>query len=173
LQIKFSWALMGLALSANVALAAVPAIKPGLWELTSKSNMAAPDVSKMSADERERFEKNRAEREERIKQMQQPRPVCISGEMVSKGHWFGSGRRGAECEFSNVKTTAKLVTYDVACTGQRTTAGKGKLTMIAADKFSGESSTKSAEREIKITTTGTWKAADCGSTIPNYPNIKK
>jgi Protein of unknown function (DUF3617) len=160
--------------SAGYANAAVPEIKPGLWEVTAKVQWPAPDLTKMSPEERAKYESGKAEREERLKQMQQPRPICITGEMVSKGHWFGGGRRSADCEFSGVKTSAKTVSYDTVCTGQRPSTGKGKLTMVSAEKFSGESSSKSeaSAREVKITTQGVWKAADCGATTPNYPKVK-
>jgi Protein of unknown function (DUF3617) len=156
------------------AHAAVPEIKPGLWEVTAKVQWPAPDLAKMTQEERARYESGKAEREERLKQMQQARPICITGEMVSKGHWFGAGRRAADCEFSAVKTTSKTVSYDTACSGQRPSKGKGKLTMVSAEKFTGESASKSeaSAREVKITTQGVWKAADCGATTPNYPKVK-
>ncbi len=176
-SIYFASALLGLGLaltSADQAHAAVPEIKPGLWEVTAKVQWPAPDLAKLSAEERAKYESGKAEREERLKQMQQARPICITGEMVSKGHWFGGGRRAADCEFGAVKTTAKTVSYDTVCTGQRPSTGKGKLTMVSADKFTGESVSKSeaSAREVKISTQGVWKAADCGATTPNYPKVK-
>jgi Protein of unknown function (DUF3617) len=167
--------ILGFALSAAFpAVAAVPEIKPGLWEVTAKVQWPVPDLAKMTEQERARYESGKAEREERLKQMQQPRPICITGEMVSKGHWFGAGRRAADCEFSAVKSNAKTVSYESVCTGQRPSKGKGKLTMVTAEKFTGESASKSeaSAREVKITTQGVWKAADCGATTPNYPKVK-
>jgi Protein of unknown function (DUF3617) len=151
--------ILGFALSAAFpAVAAVPEIKPGLWEVTAKVQWPVPDLAKMTEQERARYESGKAEREERLKQMQQPRPICITGEMVSKGHWFGAGRRAADCEFSAVKSNAKTVSYESVCT----------------EKFTGESASKSeaSAREVKITTQGVWKAADCGATTPNYPKVK-
>jgi Protein of unknown function (DUF3617) len=176
-SIYFAFPLLTAALCLTLAgqsSAAVPEIKPGLWEVTAKVQWPAPDLAKMSAEERAKYESGKAEREERLKQMQQPRPICITGEMVSKGHWFGAGRRSADCVFSSVKTSAKSVSYDSACSGQRPSKGKGKLTMVSADKFTGESASKSdaSAREVKITTQGVWKASDCGAITPNYPQVK-
>jgi hypothetical protein len=168
-----------LLLNGPSAIAAVPEIKPGLWEVTAKWDVPPPDLSKMTAEEKDRYEKGRAEREERMKQAQQPRPICITGEMVSKGHWFGAGRRSAECEYSKVTTTAKLVTYEVSCTGgPRQSTGKGKLSLVSSTKFTGETLSQGQgpggqSRTVKVSTSGTWKAADCGATTPQYPNIKK
>ncbi len=176
-SIYFATAMLGAACAlglTSTAQAAVPEIKPGLWEVSAKVQWPAPDLAKLTPEERARYESGKAEREERLKQMQQARPICITGEMVSKGHWFGAGRRAADCEFSAVKATAKTVSYDTVCTGQRPSKGKGKLTMVSAEKFTGESSSKSeaSAREVKISTQGVWKAADCGATTPNYPKVK-
>jgi hypothetical protein len=164
-------------LMVSFSCSAVPAwaagqMKPGLWEMTLKSD-AMKNMPKMSP--------------EQIRQMKQMgvnvpemrggamvSKVCITKEMAERDDTAaagGSEMKDMGCQMKNVRKSAGGYSADYVCTGD-TMKGEGRVkgTFAGNEKFSAASEFKGTMGGQPVNsrqeTVGRWLAADCGSVKP-------
>ncbi|MBA2689865.1 MAG: DUF3617 domain-containing protein [Burkholderiales bacterium] len=144
-------------------------MKPGLWEITIKSDALAqmPNIP--------------PEQLEKMKQMGVQMPqmkaggmvqqVCVSKEMAERDSPPGLDRQQSECKIKNQNQSGSTYTADMVCDGANM---KGNATIKAT--YSGDSAFTSTY-DFKGTaggqpvsqhheTSGRWSKADCGNVKP-------
>jgi hypothetical protein len=159
-------------------------IKPGLWEVTSKTD--AKGAPPISAAQREEMEKqlaqlspeNRAKAEAAMKaaQARQGQPVvrksCITKEDLSKPLAFDGGRGDGSCTRTILKSTSSVQEVRLDCTNNAHKSG-GTLRIVATNPeawsgtLDGSASDTGGAMTLKSTVSGKWLGADCGSIKPS------
>jgi Protein of unknown function (DUF3617) len=146
--------------------------KPGLWEMTIRSD-AMKNMPKMSPEQMEQMEQMRR-MGINMPQMQgngMVTKVCISKEMAESDELPAMAQKEAGCQVRNMQRNAGGYSMDIVCDGSGM-KGEGK----AKGSFSGDSSFASTY-DFKGTmhgqpvdqhheTSGKWLSADCGNIKP-------
>lgn len=158
------------AILATVALAEPLAIKTGLWEITSTTDISGemaipPDVwANMSAEQR-------ADAQAAMKQLADEGPKtetdrsCVTQEDLEEP--FQSGQEGdASCRNTFLNQTAKEQRVRIECTGDTRGSGEFHIRVLDAQNVKGSlrmSSTDGEhEMQVRADIVGKWLGADCG-----------
>lgn len=156
-------------LSAAAGAWAAGQIKPGLWEMTIRSD-AMKSMPKISPEQMEQMRKMGIS----VPRMQangMVTKVCISKEMAERDELPAMTQRELGCQARNMQRNAGSYSMDIVCDGSGM-KGEGK----AKGSFSGDGSFTSTY-DFKGTmhgqpvdqhheTSGKWLSADCGNIKP-------
>jgi hypothetical protein len=161
-------------LSSSAAMAAGQ-MKPGLWDMSIKSD-AMKNVPKMSPEQLAMMKKHGVN----LPQMQDgaiTSKVCISREMAERDNSF-MDRQESGCETKNYKRSGSTFTADIVCDGpQMKGAGKVNGTFAGNESFSSNYAFKGVAHgqpiDMKQETSGKWLSADCGQVKPADQMVKK
>ncbi len=173
-QVLFSILTLSIAAFAGSAWAAGQ-MKPGLWEMTIKSNMI-PAMPKLSPQELEQMRKMGVDMPD-IKDGGMVSKVCVTKEMAGRDEPPTGDFKEMGCETKNYKNSGNQYSFDVVCNNAEM---KGQGTMKGAfsgnDKFSSTYQFKGVAHGQKVDqaheTAGKWVSADCGKVKP-YDDIGK
>lgn len=156
-------------LSASAVALAAGQMKPGLWEMTMKSD-AFKNMPKIPPQQMEQMRKMGVT----VPNMQNGgivQKVCITRQMVERDGTPQMLQTESGCESKNFKTSGNSYSGDIVCTGPDL-KGEGKVKGV----FSGNESFSSVY-DFKGTaggqpvsqhqeTSGKWLGADCGNVKP-------
>jgi hypothetical protein len=169
--------LLMLSLFPIAAVAAADQTRPGLWEMTMKSD-AMKNMPQIPPEQMEQMRKMGIN----IPQMKDGgmvTKVCITRQMAERGHPPAMADKETGCQTRNYQRSGSGYSADVVCDGAMM-KGEGKV----KGNFSGNESFTSTY-DFKGTmhgqpvsqhqeTSGRWLAADCGSVKPvDQPMPKK
>jgi len=115
---KISPLLVLLAVAALPALAADNPMRPGMWEITSQTDMPGMPYKMPPMT---------------FKQ-------CVTPEMLTKDHGLGAPHSppGSHCERAQYKVAGNHAEWAVSCTGRQKLSGKGSITWDSPDSYRGE-----------------------------------
>jgi len=171
---KFAAPLL-LCLLASSATAATQ-MKPGLWEMTMKSD-AMKNMPKIPPEQMEQMRKMGMN----VPQMEDGgmvTKVCITREMAERNQAPGMERNDMGCQTKNMQQSGNSYSADIVCNGADM-KGEGKATgsfagdqrFTSAYEFKGTMHGKPVSQ--KQESSGKWLAADCGSVQPMGPGKPK
>jgi len=164
-----------LALSVSGAGLAAGAMKPGLWEMTMKSDAmkAMPALSPQQMEQMRKAGVN-------MPQMQgggMVTKVCISKEMAEREQ-PPTAREESGCQMKNYKRSGNTYSMERACDGPNmkgtgTVKGsyEGDSRFSSTYDFKGTSHGKPVNQHQE--TSGKWLSADCGNVKPAAVSAKK
>ncbi|HYD94818.1 MAG TPA: DUF3617 domain-containing protein [Noviherbaspirillum sp.] len=158
------------------AWAATPQMKPGLWEMTMKSD-ALKNMPKIPPEQMEQMRKMGVE----IPRMQDgamTTRVCITRQMMEEGPLPGMEKNDMGCQTKNMQQSGGGYSADIVCSGADM-KGEGKV----KGNFSGDTSFTSTY-DFKGTmhgqpvsqrqeSSGKWLGSDCGKVMPVGAKPKK
>jgi hypothetical protein len=161
------------AITCSTAVWADSTLKPGLWEMTVKSD-AMKSMPKMSAEQMEQMRKlgvNMPLMQDGGMVMK----VCVSKEMAEQNQLPQTNQVGSECKSKNFQKTGSNYSVDIVCDGSHMKGeGKGQGTFAGNDRFNSTYDFKGTTDGRPVAqhqeTSGKWTAADCGDIKPvgNY-----
>ena len=156
-------------MSVSVSAIAAGQMKPGLWEMTMKSD-AMKNMPKMSPEQMEQMRKMGMN----VPQMQDGgmvTKVCISKQMAESSQAPGMEKNDMGCQTKNFQRSGNSYSADVVCNGNDM-KGEGKV----KGSFSGDTSFTSTQDFKGMMhgqpvnqhheNSGKWLSADCGSVQP-------
>lgn len=155
------------ALSVNLAWAAEQ-MKPGLWEMTMKSD-AMKNMPKIPPEQAEQMRKMGVNMP-RFKDGGMVSKVCITKQMAEK-HAPGLDKMENGCQAKNMKQSGNSYSADIVCSGDMM-KGSGKVsgTYNGNDRFSSTYDFKGTMHGQPVShkqqTSGRWLGTDCGSVKP-------
>jgi len=163
-----------LTLSASGAALAAGAMKPGLWEMTMKSD-AMKAMPAMSPKQMEQMRKAGVN----MPQMSDGgmvTKVCISKEMAERDQPMVREESG--CQMKNYKRTGSSYSMDMVCdSAQMKGTGTVKGTYQGDSAFSSTYDFKGTAHGQPVNqhseTSGKWLAADCGNVKPAGGSARK
>ncbi len=155
-------------LCSSGAFAASP-MKPGLWEMTMKSDMMK-NMPKISPEQIEQMRKMGIE----VPQMSDGgivTKVCITKEMTERDEVPEMNNKELGCEGKNYQRSGSTYSLDLVCEGpQMKGVGKVKGSYPGNDRFSSIYDFKGTAHGQPINqqheTNGKWVNADCGNVAP-------
>ena len=159
-------------LGSSVAASAAGQIRPGLWEMTIKSD-AFKNIPKMPPEQLNKMR----EMGINIPQMQDGgmvSKVCITREMAERDDATQLNQKESGCESKNYRRSGNSYSLDVVCNGPDL---KGNGTMKGSysgnERFSSTYDFKGTSHGQPVNhrqeSSGKWLAADCGSVKPIDP----
>jgi len=144
-------------------------MKPGLWEITMKSD-AMKNMPKIPPEQLKKM------REMGIDMPQMSdggmvTKVCITKEMAERDQPMEMTQRETGCQTKNSQKTGNSYAADLVCDGPAMQgAGKIKGTLSGTDRFSSTYDFKGSVHGQPVNehqeSNGKWLAADCGSVKP-------
>lgn len=152
-------------------------IKPGLWEMTIKSD-AFKDIPKMPPEQLKKMR----EMGINIPQMQDGgmvSKVCITREMAERDDAPQMNQKESGCQSRNYQRSGDSYSLDIVCDGPSMKGtGKMKGSYSGSERFSSTYDFKGTAHGQPIThrqeSSGKWLNADCGSVKPiDQPAQKK
>lgn len=152
-----------------VAAHAASQMKPGLWEMTMKSD-AIKDMPKISPEQMEQMRKMGVT----MPQMQDGAmvtKVCITKEMAESSQAPGVEKNEMGCETKNYQKSGNSYSADIVCNGADMKGnGKVKGTYSGDSAFSSTYDFKGAVHGQPVNqhheSSGKWLSADCGNVKP-------
>ncbi|MFZ6799832.1 DUF3617 domain-containing protein [Undibacterium sp. Di24W] len=169
-QIAMSIALCAMALTAN----AQEKMKPGLWEMTVRSDMlkSMPAIPPAQLEEL----KKRGIKMPAMGNGAAIQKMCVTAEMTDKVGKNPLQNNPGDCKEKSSSRTGNTSTVEMVCDGPRL-KGTGIVKATYSDKslqsvydFKGESNNRPVNQHIE--TTGKWLSADCGDIKP-YAAVPK
>ena len=168
--------LVFLMLSGSAAVWAAGQMKPGLWEMTIKSD-AMKNRPKIPPEQLEKMRQMGIN----MPQMQDGAmvtKVCISKEMAAREEPPPMHRGETGCETKNYRRTANGFSLEIVCDGARL-KGQGSATgtfsgperLSSTYDFTGTSQGRPITQHQE--STGRWLAADCGDVQPAENLMKR
>lgn len=151
--------------------------RPGLWEMTIKSD-AFKDIPQMPAEQLQKMR----EMGINIPQMQDGgmvSKVCITREMAERDDVTPMNQKESGCQSRNYQRIGNAYTLDIVCNGPDIKGtGKMKGTYSGSERFSSTYDFKGTAHGQPVNhrqeSSGKWLAADCGSVKPlDQPAEKK
>ncbi|HVL75571.1 MAG TPA: DUF3617 domain-containing protein [Noviherbaspirillum sp.] len=158
--------LLGAMISASAM--AEPQMKPGLWEMTVKSD-AMKNMPQMPPEQVEQMRKMGIEVPQ-FKNGAMVSRVCITPQMAAQGA-AGFEKYDSGCVAKNRQVSGNGYKADIVCTGAALN-GSGKVsgTYSGGDKFSSSYDFKGTSHGQPVShrqdSAGRWLGADCGSVKP-------
>jgi hypothetical protein len=160
--------LLGSMLFIPVTARAAEQMKPGLWEMTMKSDETA-SMPKMSPEELEQMRRMGIN----MPQTQGGAIVtkmCVSKQMAERDQPPVSGNDSG-CQSKNYRRSGNTYTVDIVCTGPTMKGnGKAKGTFSGTTAFTSTYDFKGTMDGQPVTqhhdSSGRWLAADCGNVKP-------
>jgi hypothetical protein len=163
-------------LSASPAVLAAGQLKPGLWEMTMKSD-AMKNMPKIPPEQLEQMRKKGVE----MPQMQDGgmvQKVCITREMAERDGAAKMHAAEGGCQPKNFISTGNSYSGDIVCNGPELKGeGKVKGTYSGNESFSSTYHFKGAAAGHPVNqrseNSGRWLSADCGNVKPAGEARKK
>jgi hypothetical protein len=155
------------ALSANAAWAEGQ-MKPGLWEMTMKSN-AMKHMPKIPPEQMEQMRRMGMNVPD-FKDGGMVSKVCVTPQMAARDA-PGMDQMETGCQAKNMKRSGNSYSADIVCTGAAM-KGNGKVSgsFSGKDRFSSTYDFKGTVQGQPVShhqeTSGRWLGADCGSVKP-------
>lgn len=146
---------------------AVDKMKPGLWELTMKSE-AMKNMPKIAPEQAEQMRRMGIE----VPQFQDGgmvSKVCVTPQMAQQ-QAPGLDTMHSGCQTRNFKRSGNSYSADVVCSGDMKGSGKVSGTWTGSDRFSSSYDFNGTMHGQPVAhkqeTSGRWLGADCGSVKP-------
>jgi hypothetical protein len=144
-------------------------MKPGLWEMTLKSD-AMKNMPKIPPEQMEQMRKMGVN----IPQMQDGAmvtKVCITKQMAESDKPPVMERSDSGCEAKNYQRSGNSYSVDIVCNGQMMKGeGKAKGTFSSSESFTSTYDFKGTMHGQPVNqhhdSSGKWLAADCGNVKP-------
>jgi hypothetical protein len=160
----------------HAAVWAAEQIKPGLWEMTMKSD-AMKNAPKIPPEQMEQMRKMGIT----IPKMQDGNiisKVCISKEMAERDQIPQADLKESGCQSKNYQRTGNNYTVDIVCNGPNLKGeGKVKGKFAGNESFSSTYDFKGASQGQPINQrhehSGKWLGADCGNVKPLAETSRK
>ncbi|MGZ3157755.1 MAG: DUF3617 domain-containing protein [Burkholderiaceae bacterium] len=160
----------------SAAVWAAESLKPGLWEMTMKSD-AMKAMPKMTPEQMEQMRKMGVN----LPQMQDGgmvMKVCITKEMAERDPASQTHQVGSECKSKNFQRSGSNYSVDIVCDGAHMKGeGKGQGTFSGNERFTSTYDFKGTSGGRPVTqhqeTSGKWMGADCGDVKPVGNYMKK
>lgn len=157
------------ALCCSASAWAVDTLKPGLWEMTVKSD-AMKALPKMTPEQMEQMRK----RGVNMPLMQDGgmlMKICVTKEMAERKLPPQAGQAGSECKSKNFQRTGSTYSIDIVCDGPNMKGeGKGQGTFAGNDHFKSTYDFKGTAHGKPVAqhqeTSGKWVGAVCGDVKP-------
>ncbi|MGV3742024.1 MAG: DUF3617 domain-containing protein [Burkholderiaceae bacterium] len=164
---KTIWLLLSMTMATSLAVAQEK-LKPGLWEMTMKSD-AMKNMPKMSPEQMEQMRKMGVH----VPQMQDGgmvTKVCITKEMAERDQ-MPMAQKESDCEVKNYQRSGDSYSTDVVCNGPNIKGtGKVKGKMIGNESFSSTYDFKGTAHGQPISqkheNSGKWLSSNCGNVKP-------
>ena len=181
IKTTLSAATAALMLCGNVqAQAQAQALAPGLWENTTKMNVATADsgandamarmqkeMASMPPAQRKMMEDMLAKQGVGLGAAPNSVRVCISPEQAARGA-IPQDRGG--CTQESLQRTGNTLRMKFSCQGPPPSNGEGEYTFSGDKAYSGRmkmtTSPKGQAASVDMETTGRWISADCGALKP-------
>lgn len=151
-------------------------MKPGLWEMTIKSD-AMKNMPKMSPEQIRQMRQMGMDVPE-MREGGMVSKVCISREMAERDEPVGAEMNEMGCQTKNVQKTAGGYSMDYVCNGKEMKGeGRVKGAYSGSEKFTSTSDFKGTMHGQPVNqhqeTSGKWLSADCGSVKPATGMMQK
>ncbi|MES2937031.1 MAG: DUF3617 domain-containing protein [Pseudomonadota bacterium] len=169
--------------AAALALASLAAsaqsLKPGLWELTLKTQTSSGQMEQAQAQMRQHMASMSPEQRKQIEEMMAKQgikmgaggntmQVCMTKDMAERNQM----PMNSDCKTTSQSRSGNTVKMAFACTNPPS-SGEGEYTMIGSDAYKSRSVIKAVVNGKPDTMTveggGKWLAADCGNVKPMVP----
>jgi hypothetical protein len=144
-------------------------MKPGLWEMTMKSDTvkSMPKISPQQMEQMRRMGINMPQMQDGAMTMK----MCITREMAERDQAPPQGRNDSECQSRNFQRSGSNYSVDIVCDGPHMKGeGKGHGTFSGNESFTSVYDFKGTAGGRPVTqhheTTGKWLGADCGDVKP-------
>jgi len=154
--------------SFSAAVLAADHMKPGLWEMTVKSD-AMKGIPKISSQQMEQMRRLGIH----LPQMKDGGMVtkaCISPEMAARDEAPVIAGKESGCETKNFRRSGSRYSLDLACDGLLKGEGKVKGSFSGGDSFTSTYDFKGTMQGRPVNqhqeTSGKWLSADCGGVKP-------
>ncbi|MEX2147442.1 MAG: DUF3617 domain-containing protein [Candidatus Rokuibacteriota bacterium] len=144
-------------------------MKPGLWEMTMKSDEMAK-MPPMSPEQIEQMRKMGITMPQ-VQDGGMVTKVCISKQMAERDQAPGMSQDASGCQSKNYRRSGNTYSVDIVCTGP-TMKGEGKArgTYAGTNAFTSTYDFKGTVNGQPVTQhhegSGTWLSADCGNVKP-------
>jgi len=163
-------------LCSSASVWAASQIKPGLWEMTIKSD-AMKNIPKIPPEQMKKMR----EMGINMPQMQDGgmvTQVCMSKEMVERNDTPQMNQKESGCESKNFQRSGNAYSLDIVCDGpDMKGTGKVKGAYSGSERFNSTYDFKGTSRGQPVNhhqeSSGKWLAADCGSVKPMDQTVKK
>ena len=167
---KFAAPLLLCLLSAHASAASQ--MKPGLWEMTMKSD-AMKNMPKIPPEQMEQMRKMGVN----VPQMQDGgmvTKVCITREMADSNQAPGMERNDMGCQTKNLRHSGNSYSADIVCNGADMKGeGKARGTFASDTSFTSAYEFKGTMHGQPVSqkqeSSGKWLGADCGGVQPMGP----
>jgi hypothetical protein len=164
---KIVWLILSMSLATSLAVAQEK-LKPGLWEMTMKSD-EMKNMPKISPQQMEQMRKMGVH----VPQMQDGgivTKVCITKEMAEQDH-VPMTQKESDCQPKNYQRSGNSYSSEVVCNGPNLKGtGQVKGKMNGNEGFSSSYDFKGTAHGQPINqkheTGGKWLSADCGNVKP-------
>lgn len=144
-------------------------IKPGLWEMTMKSDMMK-NMPKIPPEQMEQMRKMGINLPD-MRDGGMVTKVCITKEMAAQDHPPMMDAKDSGCQSKNYQRSGGSFSVDIVCDGAHMKGeGKAKGNFSGGDSFNSTYDFKGSVEGRPVTqhheTSGKWLAADCGDVKP-------
>jgi hypothetical protein len=151
-------------------------IKPGLWEMTMKSDMMK-SMPKIPPEQMEQMRKLGISLPD-MRDGAMVTKVCITKEMAAQDHPPMMDSKDTGCQSKNYQRSGNSYSVDIVCDGRHMKGeGKAKGVFSGSDSFSSTYDFKGTAEGRPVTqhheTSGKWLAADCGDVKPMSAMLPK
>ncbi|GAB3554207.1 DUF3617 domain-containing protein [Noviherbaspirillum agri] len=156
-------------LSMSATAWAATQMKPGLWEMTMKSD-AMKNMPKIPPEQMEQMRKMGMNVPE-MKDGAMVTKVCITKQMAEADQTPGMEKNEMGCQSKNYQRSGNSYSVDIVCDGpQMKGTGKAKGTMASDTSFTSTYDFKGTMHGQPVNqhheNSGKWLGADCGSVKP-------
>lgn len=161
---------IALAIAGGMGLAAAAhAMKPGLWEVTTRmSGAGMPEMPAIPEAERKQMEAMGIKLPAMAGgAMTLASKLCVTREQAEQRLPPQSEEdRRQRCEQTEVKTAGSTVTWKIRCSGEQKMSGSGSITYQGEERYQGEASFNLQDAAhgpatMKQSYSGKWLAAAC------------
>ena len=150
-------------------------LKPGLWEVTYKTDMSGmpipADVLKsMPPEKRAKMEAAFKNRKAEFHTIQS----CLSKENFDRPLKAQDRENDKDCTNTIVTSTPATTEINFQCSGREARSGNSKIEALSRERIKSTMQMKTAEATITNVSTGKWLSADCGySQTARYLAVQK
>jgi hypothetical protein len=178
-------ALAAFAAGATVLPACAQTLKPGLWELSTRTTSASGQMEQAQAQMRQQMASMPPEQRKMIEDMMAKQgvkmgtgaggattmQVCMTREMVERSEM----PMKSDCKTTSQSRSGSTMKMAFACTNPPS-SGEGEYTMMGSDAYKSRTTIRMTVDGKADTMTvegaGKWLAADCGAIKPMVPAKK-
>lgn len=145
-------------------------MKPGLWEVTSKTKMGGgskPAMPAMTPDQLAQMKSMGIKMPNMAEDQAHTLRHCVTKEQAEKSvPPSQKDSNGMHCEQQDVKKQGNKVSWKVQCTGKQTVTGSGSMNYESPERYNGTSTMTSVDPQhgsmtISNSFSGKWLSAAC------------